>query len=149
MTAKVRHALLVALIAFCAGLAGAWMGRTFIPAPAPQRPELHDFLHNRLDLDAGQRASLEGIEADFAIQKHALEARLWANNAALAGAIEREHGEGPEVAAAVDRSHRAMGELQKLTLGHIFAMRALCWILPMEALEPMSRRLIGNEWQRS
>jgi len=92
MTAKVRHALLVALIAFCAGLAGAWIGRTFIPAPPPQRAELHDFLHNRLDFDAGQRAGLKGLEADFAIRKQALEARLRASNAALAGAIEREHG---------------------------------------------------------
>ncbi len=125
MTAKVRHSLLVALIAFCAGLAGAWIGRTFIPAPAPPRAELHDFLHNHLDLDAGQRIRLEALEADFAIRKRALEAQLKASNAVLAGAIEREHGEGPQVAAAVDGSHHAMGELQKLTLAHIFAMRAL------------------------
>jgi hypothetical protein len=125
MTARFRHALLVALIAFCAGLAGAWAGRLLLPAPAPARAELHDFLHNHLDLDAGQRARLEALEAGFAIRKRALEDGLRASNAALAGAIEREHGEGPAVAAAVDRSHHAMGELQKLTLAHVFAMRAL------------------------
>lgn len=32
---------------------------------------------------------------------------------------------GPRVAAAVDRSHAAMGELQKATLAHIFDMRQL------------------------
>ncbi len=125
MTPKLRHALLVALIAFCAGLAGAFMGRTFIPAPAPPAAELHDFLHNQLDLDAGQRARLEALEAGFAVQKRTLEGQLRANNAALAGAIDREHGQGPEVTAAVDRSHHVMGELQKATLAHIFAMRAL------------------------
>ena len=125
MTPKLRHALLVALIAFLAGLAGAWVGRTFIPAPSPPPAELHDFLHNHLDLDAGQREQLETLESRFAVQKHALEAQLRANNAELAHAIDLEHGDGPRVTAAVDRSHHVMGELQKATLAHIFAMRAL------------------------
>ena len=43
----------------------------------------------------------------------------------LAEAIEAEHSYGPKVAAAVDRSHEAMGRLQKETLSHIFAMRQL------------------------
>ena len=42
-----------------------------------------------------------------------------------AEAIEAEHGYGPQVATAVDRSHQAMGALQKETLEHIFAMRAV------------------------
>nr|WP_310522695.1 periplasmic heavy metal sensor [Polymorphobacter sp.] len=125
MTPKLRHALLVALIAFCAGLAGAWVGRTIIAAPSPPPVELHDFLHNQLDLDASQRARLEALEAGFAVRKRTLESQLQANNAALARAIDLEHGEGPEVTAAVDRSHHVMGELQKATLAHIFAMRAL------------------------
>lgn len=125
MTPKLRHALLIALIAFCAGLAGAWVGRTFISAPPLPRAELHDFLHNQLDLDAGQRARLELLESAFAIKKRTLEGQLRANNTELARAIDREHGEGPEVTAAVDRSHHVMGELQKATLAHIFSMRAL------------------------
>jgi hypothetical protein len=48
---------------------------------------------------------------------------LRADNARLADAIEAEHDNGPRVIAAVDQSHQAMGELQKETLGHIFAMR--------------------------
>ncbi len=125
MTPQLHRALLVALIAFCAGLAGAWVGRTFIPAPSPPRAELHDFLHNGLDLDAGQRARLEALESGFAVQKHTLEGQLRASNTELAHAIDQEHGAGPEVTAAVDRSHHVMGELQKATLAHIFAMRAL------------------------
>lgn len=99
--------------------------------PAPPRAELHDFLHNGLNLDAGQRARLGTLESGFAVQKRTLEGQLRANNAELARAIGREHGEGPEVIAAVDRSHHVMGELQKATLAHIFAMRAL--MLPDQA----------------
>jgi nickel and cobalt resistance protein CnrR len=65
------------------------------------------------------------LEAAFAARKSTLESRLRANNTELARAIDREHGEGPEVTAAVDRSHHVMGELQKATLAHIFSMRAL------------------------
>jgi hypothetical protein len=36
---------------------------------------------------------------------------------------ERQYG--PRVAEAVDRSHMAMGDLQKVTLSHVFAMRAV------------------------
>lgn len=57
--------------------------------------------------------------------RRALELELRADNARLAEAIEAEHGDGPQVQAAVDRSHQVMGELQKATLAHVFAMRAL------------------------
>ena len=47
------------------------------------------------------------------------------DNARLAEAITAEHGYGPGVQAAVDRSHEVMGELQKETLQHMFAMRQI------------------------
>ena len=43
----------------------------------------------------------------------------------LASAIETEHGYGPQVSATIDHSHMVMGQLQKETLEHVFAMRAL------------------------
>ena len=82
-------------------------------------------LHHKLALDANQEARLEVLEQRFAVQRRAFELELRANNARLAEAIEAEHGNGPRVAAAVDQSHAVMGELQKATLAHIFAMRQL------------------------
>ena len=87
--------------------------------------ELHDVLHHKLALDANQEARLAVLEQRFAVQRRAFELELRADNARLAEAIETEHGNGPRVAAAVDRSHAVMGELQKATLAHIFAMRQL------------------------
>ena len=52
-----------------------------------------------------------------------LQLEMRADNVLLAAAIEAEHGNGPRVVAAITKSHEAMGELQKETLGHIFAMR--------------------------
>ena len=43
----------------------------------------------------------------------------------LAQAIEAEHGYGPRVTEAIDHVHQVMGTLQKETLEHLFAMRAV------------------------
>lgn len=118
-----RWTALVAVVAFLAAIGGVFIGRVLIPARHAQTSELHALLHHDLKLDASQEASIEQLEREFAGKRKSLEAELRADNARLAAAIEAEHGNGPKVAAAVDASHRAMGELQKATLTHVFAMR--------------------------
>lgn len=120
-----RWAIGIAVIAFLAGIAGVLVGRVLIAPPPAQGAELHEVLHHQLQLDAGQEARLEALEQQFAIRRRQLELELRAANARLAGAIQAEHGNGPQVSAAVDASHAAMGELQKETLAHIFAMRQI------------------------
>jgi hypothetical protein len=117
--------LTVALIVFVAAIAGVFVGRAVIPAGQGSGSELHEVLHHQLKLDARQEAKLEALEERFAVRRRALELELRADNAKLADAIELEHGNGPRVIAAVDASHRSMGELQKETLAHIFAMRQI------------------------
>lgn len=116
--------VLCAIAAFVAGITGVFVGRELFPAQK-SGSELHDVLHHRLALDSAQQAQLQTLEDRFAVQRRALELELRAANARLAEAIEAEHGNGPRVTAAVDRSHAAMGELQKATLAHIFAMRQI------------------------
>lgn len=117
--------ILCVIAAFVAAIGGVFVGRVLFPAPAQPGGELHDVLHHRLALDADQETRLSILEQRFEVQRRALELELRADNARLAGAIEGEHGNGPRVAAAVDGSHAAMGELQKATLAHVFAMRQL------------------------
>lgn len=125
MSVATRRIWLLALVAFLAAVAGVLVGRS-ISDHRPQQPNaLHELLHEELGLDERQMAQIEGLEKQFAIKKRALELELRADNARLAAAIEAEHGYGPRVTAEIDRSHRAMGELQKETLSHIFAMRAV------------------------
>jgi len=110
---------------FLAAIGGVFIGRVLFPEPPAPGAELHDVLHYKLTLDAGQQAQLILLEQRFAVQRRALELELRADNARLAEAMEAEHGNGPRVTAAVDRSHAVLGELQKATLAHIFAMRQL------------------------
>jgi nickel and cobalt resistance protein CnrR len=114
-----------AALAFVAAIGGVGVGRLIWPGPKAPGTELHHLLHEKLALDAAQSAKLEGLERGYAVRRAALEAEMRADNARLAVAIEAEHGYGPQVAAAVGASHGAMGDLQKATLAHIFAMRQL------------------------
>lgn len=120
-----RWTIIVALAAFLAGIAGVFLGHALFPGALAGGTELHDVLHNQLKLDASQEVRLELLEQRFAIRRRALELELRAANARLAEAIQAEHGNGPQVAAAVDASHMVMGKLQKETLAHIFAMRQI------------------------
>jgi Spy/CpxP family protein refolding chaperone len=119
-----RYAL-VALVAFAMALAASWLGRSLFEPRHAQGGELHVLMHEKLDLDPAQKQKIAALEADFAEQRKVLDARLREANAGLAQAMAREHQYGPRVAEAVDRCHMAMGELQKATLRHVFAMRAV------------------------
>ncbi len=116
---------IVALVAFVAALGGVFVGRALVTRLAPPETELHAILHDKLELDAAQRAQVKGLEQQFAVRKSALELEMRADNARLADAIMAEHGYGPGVQAAVDRSHQVMGELQKETLAHVFRLRGV------------------------
>ena len=120
-----RRLLLLGLFAFAAAIAGVFAGRIVSDAPKANETELHALLHNELDLTADQEARIEQIEADFARRRTALELEMRAANVRLAQAIEAEHGYGPQVTKAIDETHEVMGELQKETLQHLFAMRAI------------------------
>lgn len=120
-----RRAIAVAVLAFLAALAGVLVGRSLIEPRSEQAAALHLLLHDQLDLTPEQRGMLAALEQRFAVRRRALELEIRADNARLAAAIQAEHGYGPRVTAEVDRAHRAMGDLQKETLAHIFAMRGV------------------------
>jgi nickel and cobalt resistance protein CnrR len=119
-----RRLLVLAAVAFLAALAGVLIGRG-ISDRVPQSSALHELLHDELGLDARQLAQIEQLEVTFATRRRTLEAEIRAENARLAAAIQAERGYGPRVTAEIERSHRLMGELQKETLEHIFAMRTV------------------------
>lgn len=123
---RTRWTILVAIVAFIAAFAGVLAGRAIGGGHnAGHGSELHALLHDRMQLTTEQMRRLDALEAAYATRRAALQARMRADNARLAEAIEAEQDDGPRVAAAVDASHRTMGDLQKATLAHVFAMRRL------------------------
>jgi len=124
MTAA-RRVAIIGFIAFLAALAGVFVGRLLVDAPKPSETELHALLHRELTLTAEQDRRLQAIEARYSGRREALELEMRASNIRLAQAIEAEHGYGPRVTKAIDETHEVMGELQKETLRHLFAMRGV------------------------
>lgn len=123
MTRSTGRLIVTTLVALAAGLVGAVIGGRMFDNARP--PALHQLVHHDLVLDSAQRARIDGLEATFAVRKRLLELDMRSANAELAAAIQSERGYGPKVTAAVDHFHAAMGELQKETIEHVFAMRAV------------------------
>lgn len=122
---NLRRIALIALTAFFAAGTGVYAARMLDPPTSESGAELHGLMHDELDLDAAQERQLEALEREFAGRREALEAQLKADNARLAEAIAAEHVYGPRVSEAVDATHHSMGAVQKATLEHVFAMRAI------------------------
>lgn len=120
-----RRYALVALVAFVAALAAALVSRVWLAPPPRVESQIHALLHERMTLDPVQEQRIHALEVAFAKRRAALEAEMRADNQRLADAIAVEHGYGPKVGEAIDQSHHVMGQLQKETLQHIFAMRGV------------------------
>ncbi len=122
--------VLFAAVALLAGFGGAWLhSRTMEPASPPS---LHDRVHQEIKLSSDQEAKLNVIEAAFKVQKTTLEADMALANAELAAAMAVDKTYSPNVHAAIDHFHHAMGALQKATVEHVFAMRAI--LTPQQAV---------------
>ena len=107
-----------------AGL-GAWGGAEYVIHRMRRPASLHEVVHDQLHLSADQKARMDGIERDHAARQKALEAEMRAANADLAQAFQEQHAYTPRMQAAIDRFHRAMSALQKETMLHVLAMRAI------------------------
>jgi nickel and cobalt resistance protein CnrR len=116
-----RLSLIVAALAFGA----CWMvGNSFMGhGETPHDP--HQWLHEQLNITEEQDIKLEPIEAKFADRKKALEAEMHQANRELAKAINEDGNYSPRVQQSVDKIHTAMGELQKVTLEHLFEMHSV------------------------
>ncbi|TAJ73438.1 MAG: periplasmic heavy metal sensor [Phenylobacterium sp.] len=118
-----RGLLITVVLSVVAAFAGAWGGAQYIVSRMHDEPPLHEMVHEKLRLTAEQDRRIAGLERDFAVRRRALETEMRAANADLARAIGQEHAYSPAVQQAVDRFHRAMGQLQKETILHVLAMR--------------------------
>jgi hypothetical protein len=115
--------LVAVLLAVVAGFLGATVAERWFAAAQPGG--LHEFVHEQLDLDPQQEDLLDRLEERYAIENAQRELAVRRANADLAAAMDSEHEYGPEVSAAIDEVHASMGELQKATVRHVFAMRSI------------------------
>ena len=121
----VRGMVLTLVLSVVVGALGAWGGGEYVLHKLQRPAPLHELVHEKLGLNAAQKARLAGLEREHDAKRQMLEAEMRAANAELAQAFQQHHAYTPEVQAAIDRFHHAMGELQKETMVHTLAMRAV------------------------
>ena len=85
----------------------------------------HEWLHHELNLTDAQLNALEPVEAKFGDRQKRLAEALREANRQLAQAIAEDKAYTPRVTAAVEHVHHCMGDLQKASIEHVFAMRAM------------------------
>ncbi|UPG94301.1 periplasmic heavy metal sensor [Luteibacter aegosomatissinici] len=109
-----------ALIGMAGALALAWGWHAF----HGDQTELHALLHKAVPLDPDEQRQLDEKERQFVLRRSAIEARLRVANGQLANAIASDPEWSPKVEAASREVEQAAGDLQRITLEHIFEMRA-------------------------
>lgn len=112
-----------ALVAFVAVGACFVTFNFFVPLWSNSVPN-HEWIHQQLNLTADQKIALEPIEEQFQQSKRKLLAQIRSANKELAQAIKEDQVYSSRVSAAIEKIHRAQGELQEATLQHVFSMRA-------------------------
>jgi Spy/CpxP family protein refolding chaperone len=124
-----------ALSAICAT---RWMsGRSVEPTLTA-----HEWLHSQLHLTEAQHEALEPVEAQFAEKESRLVDQLHAANLDLARIMGEDKAYTPRVAAAVEMVHHRMGDLQKASIEHVFAMRSVLTPEQSDKLLELARRTL-------
>lgn len=97
----------------------------FVSGTSESYHDVHDWLHEELNLTDDQVVALEKIEGQFADEESQLRDAFANANRDLATALREEGAYTPRVATAVEGVHREMGELQKLSIAHLFEMTTI------------------------
>ena len=119
MRGVVSLSLFIALL-LALGLGGFWVKQNYLSEM--HSDNFHYRIHHELKLDAKQDAAIEELEQRFATEKATIEARLREANTRLGVFIKEDKSMSPRVRRTVAEINDAMGEMQKLTLQHIFDM---------------------------
>ncbi len=114
--------VIVALIAVGASL----LTRHFLPAFHRATPEVaHMWIHQQLGITPEQEKMLEPIEHRYAERRMQLTQAVHQANLALADALLADEAASPRVNAEIEKIHDAQGELQMVTIAHVFEMKAV------------------------
>lgn len=120
-----RAIILTVILAFLAGVGGAFVGTKLLAPTETPDNALHAMLHRKLNLSKTQDQNIAEEEKRFSLIRSQLEADAHRANVELAKAIQTSKRDGPEVQMAIEHVHMTLGKYQKETVSHIFRMRAV------------------------
>jgi nickel and cobalt resistance protein CnrR len=124
---EILYFIVIALVGFGAFYACG----NFLKSPHHNQIDAHVWLHEQIGITAAQDKKLSEIEKKFADKQKVLREKIHVGNLELAAGMLEDKAFSERVAAAVERIHHAQGELQKLTIEHIFDMQTV--LTPQQA----------------
>jgi len=133
---KLVTALLFLLLVFVVAVVGARLSCKMSCRMRPSHQDAHDWVHAQLGLTPQQKADLDAIEKPYHEKRRGFEHELAQGNKDLAEAIRSDGKDSERVHAAIGKIHSNMGELQMLTISHVFEMK--------EVLTPEQYRKLLN-----
>lgn len=122
---KPAAALLFLLLVFGVAVAGAKFSCAISCWMRPPHQDTHDWIHTQLGLTPQQEAGIGALEKDYHEKRLGFEHGLAEGNRELAEAIRSDGMDSDRVHAAIGKIHSNMGELQMLTIGHVFQMKEI------------------------
>lgn len=116
-------ALVFLALVFVVAAAAAFLSNRVCCKMEPSHHDAHEWIHAQLGLTPDQDLRLDAIEKAYREKRRHFEREMAAANRELAEAIRFEGKDSERVHAAIGKIHSNMGELQLLTVGHVFEMR--------------------------
>ena len=110
----------------------------------PESLDDHTWIHSHLGLTEAQEKEIEPIEHHYHEQCLVLEAKMRDANKELAAAILADGQDSQRVQDAIAKIHLAMGELQSVTIGHVFAMKKALTPAQYDKLLHMTADALGQ-----
>lgn len=118
--------LLVVVVAGVSAFCAVRLSRA-CAACGPASPSCcaHDWLHEKLQLTPAQKQALAPVEERFHANYEQASKRLAEANRELARTLSEEKTFSPAVATAIENVHHRMGELQKISIQHLYDMKTV------------------------
>lgn len=107
--------------------------------------DAHDRIHDELHITEEQEKQLEPLEARYEEDKRHLAEKIRLATVELAIALQEDKSESPRVLAAVESIGKAQGELQRVTLRHVFEMKAVLTSAQYDRLIELTAEALAPE----
>lgn len=125
MKRPIQFVLILAVVALVATSA-CLLTRYVVPTMRNTNPEdAHYWIHQQLGITSEQEKSLDPIEHRYSARRIQLTQAIQQANTELANVLLEDKAATPRVNAAIEKIHAAQGELQMVTIAHVFEMKAV------------------------
>lgn len=118
-----KFLLLFSVVLLISGVSSFISIKIYAKSKQADKKNSYGWIHHQIGLTAATCKALAPLEKTFHEQSKELQHQLCQGNRALAQAILAQGKNCGEVQAAINNIHHTMGELQCLTICHVFEMK--------------------------